>query len=224
MTWWRMGKSTRVRSPSEAAGSASRDGAAMAAALRPRLEEEDLTKPLPIAEPGKQQRSAAAAAMRAASGLWERRGEPVASACGRLDLGPPRQGQAMASVDGCACATDRWASTRSGASTIQGPANVSLVALAAGLPRAAAVMWVSVFQKSFSLLFCSKKKVFLYLREIFPIVNATAAILILTRYITIVHQVHEFIIRIERGIKVVYHIQACKAQVTNLLDVVIGET
>jgi len=51
VTWWRMGKSTRVRSPSEAAGSASRDGAATAAALRPRLEEEDLTKPLPIAEP-----------------------------------------------------------------------------------------------------------------------------------------------------------------------------
>ena len=74
MTWWRMGKSTRVRSPSEAAGSASRDGAATAAALRPRLEEEDLTKPLPIAEPGKQQRSAAAAAMRAVAGLWERRG------------------------------------------------------------------------------------------------------------------------------------------------------
>jgi len=74
VTWWRMGKSTRVRSPSEAAGSASRDGAATAAALRPRLEEEDLTKPLPIAEPGKQQRSAAAAAMRAVAGLWERRG------------------------------------------------------------------------------------------------------------------------------------------------------
>lgn len=68
MTWWRMGKSTRVRSPSEAAGSASRDGAATAAALRPRLEEEDLTKPLPIAEPGKQQRSAAAAAMRGVAG------------------------------------------------------------------------------------------------------------------------------------------------------------
>jgi hypothetical protein len=114
VTWWRMGKSTRVRSPSEAAGSASRDGAATAAALRPRLEEEDLTKPLPIAEPGKQQRSAAAAAMRAVAGLWERRGEPVASAC-RLcpvlapDLGPPRQGQAMASAEGCA--TDRWPSS-----------------------------------------------------------------------------------------------------------------
>jgi hypothetical protein len=125
VTWWRMGKSTRVRSPSEAAGSASRDGAATAAALRPRLEEEDLTKPLPIAEPGKQQRSAAAAAMRAVAGLWERRGEPVASACGRLDLGPPRQGQAMASAEGCA--TDRRASS----SNIPGLANVSLVALAA---------------------------------------------------------------------------------------------
>ena len=144
MTWWRMGKSTRVRSPSEAAGSASRDGAATAAALRPRLEEEDLTKPLPIAEPGKQQRSAAAAAMRAVAGLWERRGEPVASACGRVDLGPPRQGQAMASAQGCA--TDRWASSRSSASNIPGPANV---ALAAGLLRATAVMSVSVFQKSF---------------------------------------------------------------------------
>lgn len=69
MTWWRIGKSTRERWPSEAAGSGS---PATAATCRPRLEDEGLTKPLPIAEPGKQQRSAAAAAMRAVAGLWER--------------------------------------------------------------------------------------------------------------------------------------------------------
>lgn len=98
-------------------------------------------------------------------------------------------------------------------STIQGPATVSLVALAAGLLRAAAVMWVSVFQKSFSLPPGN-----------FPHCQCNCCDLnINTIYITIV-QVHEFIIRIEHGIKVVYHIQACKAQVTNLLDVVIGET
>nr|CAB3482717.1 unnamed protein product [Digitaria exilis] len=59
-----MGKSTRVRCPSEAAGSASRDGAATA-----RLEK-GLTNPLPIAEPGKKQRSATA--MRAVAGVYER--------------------------------------------------------------------------------------------------------------------------------------------------------
>jgi len=66
-----MGKSTRVRCPSEETGPVSLDGAATAAAHQPRLGEEGLTKPLPIAEePGKQQRSpAAAAAMRAVSGL-----------------------------------------------------------------------------------------------------------------------------------------------------------
>ena len=61
-----MGKSTRVRCPSEETGPVSLDGAATAAAHQPRLGEEGLTKPLPIAEePGKQQRSPAAAAMRA---------------------------------------------------------------------------------------------------------------------------------------------------------------
>ena len=65
MTWWRIGKSTRVRFPSEAGGG----GATTAAACRPRLEEEGLMKPPPIAEAGKQQRNDAAAAMRAVSGL-----------------------------------------------------------------------------------------------------------------------------------------------------------
>jgi hypothetical protein len=52
-------------------------------------------KPPPIAEPGKQQRSAAAAAMRAVAGL---RGA-VASACGRLGAcGVERGGLAMVSV------------------------------------------------------------------------------------------------------------------------------
>lgn len=63
-----MGKSTRVRCPSDETGSASRDGAATAAAHQPRLEEVGLTKPLPTAEdPGKQHRSAAAVAVAAAA-------------------------------------------------------------------------------------------------------------------------------------------------------------
>lgn len=61
-----MGKSTRVRCPSDETGSASRDGAATAAAHQPRLEEVGLTKPLPTPEePGKQHRSAAAVAVAA---------------------------------------------------------------------------------------------------------------------------------------------------------------
>jgi hypothetical protein len=66
-----MGKSTRVRCPSDETGSASRDGAATAAAHQPRLEELGLTKPLLTPEdPGKQHRSAAAvAAMRAVAAL-----------------------------------------------------------------------------------------------------------------------------------------------------------
>jgi len=66
-----MGKSTRVRCPSDETGSASRDGAATAAAHQPRLEGVGLTKPLPTPEePGKQHRSAAAvAAMRAVAAL-----------------------------------------------------------------------------------------------------------------------------------------------------------
>lgn len=62
-----MGKSTRVRCPSDETGSASRDGAATAAAHQPRLDDLAFTKPLPTPEePGKQHRSAAAvAAMRA---------------------------------------------------------------------------------------------------------------------------------------------------------------
>uniref|UniRef100_A0A0A9FC09 Uncharacterized protein n=1 Tax=Arundo donax TaxID=35708 RepID=A0A0A9FC09_ARUDO len=46
-----MGKSARVRWPSEEDGSASRDGAATAAAQRLRLEE-GVTKPLPLIGPG----------------------------------------------------------------------------------------------------------------------------------------------------------------------------
>lgn len=91
---------TRVRSPSEAAGSVSRDGAAKAATPRPRLEEEDLTKSLPIAEPGRPQRSAAAAAMRTAAegSQWHRRVVGAAAPGGRV-----------ASVEGCA--TNRRASS-----------------------------------------------------------------------------------------------------------------
>jgi len=55
-----------VRCPSDETGSASRDGAATAAALQPRLEEVGLTKPLPTPEEqGKQHRSAAAVAVAA---------------------------------------------------------------------------------------------------------------------------------------------------------------
>ena len=143
VTWWRMGKSTRVRSPSEAAGSASRDGAATAAALRPRLEEEDLTKPLPIAEPGKQQRSAAAAAMRAVAGLWERRGSQW-------------RRRAVAGIWGRRARARLWLPRR-GVQRIDGPRQgqarrifqAQLTRAVAGLLRATDVVWVSVFQKSF---------------------------------------------------------------------------
>jgi hypothetical protein len=48
-----MGKSTRVRSPSEEAGSASRDGAATAAADAPRPRRgENVTAPPPLVVPG----------------------------------------------------------------------------------------------------------------------------------------------------------------------------
>ena len=101
MTWWRIGKSTRVRCPSEAGG-----GATTAAACRPRLEEEGLMKPPPIAEPGKQQRNDAAAAMRAVSvlrGRWRWRRCALVWGClrswGRLGYG-------FRSVE--RCETDRW--------------------------------------------------------------------------------------------------------------------